>query len=126
MTNNDDSSPEPRIHQFFKAVVKMAASDLHIKTGSPPYVRVGGDLHKVNSASLTAQDVDQLVAEMLSPGTFGHGGAWGTQAWMDPVRGVAYVLMIQRNNFGNSDATDIRRAFQQAAVDALGRMGRCQ
>ncbi|MBL8209051.1 MAG: serine hydrolase, partial [Blastocatellia bacterium] len=22
------------------------------------------------------------VAEMLSPGTFGHGGAWGTQAWM--------------------------------------------
>jgi hypothetical protein len=38
---------------------------------------------------------------------------------MDPVRGVAYVLMIQRNNFGNSDATDIRRAFQQCAADAL-------
>jgi CubicO group peptidase (beta-lactamase class C family) len=59
------------------------------------------------------------VAAMLSPGTFGHGGAWGTQAWVDPVRGVAYVLMIQRNNFNNSDATDTRGAFQQAAVDAL-------
>ncbi len=59
------------------------------------------------------------VAAMLSPGTFGHGGAWGTQAWIDPVRGVAYVLMIQRNNFGNSDATSVRRAFQQAASDAL-------
>jgi CubicO group peptidase (beta-lactamase class C family) len=59
------------------------------------------------------------VAAMLSPGTFGHGGAWGTQAWMDPVRGVAYVLMVQRSNFGNSDASDVRRAFQQAAVDAL-------
>ncbi|MDB6023551.1 MAG: estB 2 [Pedosphaera sp.] len=59
------------------------------------------------------------VAAMLSPGTFGHGGAWGTQAWMDPVRGVAYVLMVQRSNFGNSDATDVRRAFQQAASDAL-------
>ena len=59
------------------------------------------------------------VAAMLSPGTFGHGGAWGTQAWIDPVRGVAYVLMIQRSDIGNSDGSDIRRAFQQAASDAL-------
>ena len=29
------------------------------------------------------------VAEMLSPGTYGHGGAWGTQAWIDPGKGVA-------------------------------------
>ena len=27
------------------------------------------------------------VAAMLSPGTYGHGGAWGTQAWIDPVKG---------------------------------------
>ncbi|HWX20068.1 MAG TPA: serine hydrolase domain-containing protein [Candidatus Binatia bacterium] len=59
------------------------------------------------------------VAAMLSPGTFGHGGAWGTQAWIDPVRGVAYVLMVQRPDAGNSDASDIRRAFQQAAATAL-------
>lgn len=56
---------------------------------------------------------------MLSPGTFGHGGAWGTQAWVDPVRGVAYVLMVQRSNFPNSDASEVRRVFQQAAVDGL-------
>jgi CubicO group peptidase (beta-lactamase class C family) len=34
------------------------------------------------------------VAEMLSPGSYGHGGAWGTQAWIDPVKGVAYVLLV--------------------------------
>ena len=59
------------------------------------------------------------VAAMLSPGTFGHGGAWGTQAWIDPVKGVAYILMVQRANFPNSDASDVRRAFQQAAAQAL-------
>ena len=59
------------------------------------------------------------VPAMLSPGTFGHGGAWGTQAWVDPVKGVAYVLMVQRSNFPNSDASDVRRAFQQAAAQAL-------
>jgi len=63
----------------------------------------------------------QGVAGMLSPGTYGHGGAWGTQAWIDPVKGVAYVLMVQRSNFPNSDASDVRRDFQQAAADALAK-----
>jgi CubicO group peptidase (beta-lactamase class C family) len=59
------------------------------------------------------------VAAMLSPGTFGHGGAWGTQAWVDPVKGVAYVMMVQRANFPNSDASPVRQAFQEAAAKAL-------
>ena len=59
------------------------------------------------------------VAEMLSPGSYGHGGAWGTQAWIDPVKGVAYVLMVQRSNFPNSDASDVRREFQKAAATVL-------
>jgi CubicO group peptidase (beta-lactamase class C family) len=61
------------------------------------------------------------VAAMLSPGTFGHGGAWGTQAWVDPVKGVAYVLMVQRANFPNSDASDVRRVFQEAAAKAVAK-----
>jgi CubicO group peptidase (beta-lactamase class C family) len=61
------------------------------------------------------------VADMLSPGSYGHGGAWGTQAWIDPVKGVAYVLMVQRSNFPNSDANDVRRNFQQAAANALAK-----
>jgi CubicO group peptidase (beta-lactamase class C family) len=58
---------------------------------------------------------------MLSPGTYGHGGAWGTQAWIDTVKGVAYVLMIQRSGLPKSDGSDIRPVFQQAAVTALAK-----
>jgi CubicO group peptidase (beta-lactamase class C family) len=58
------------------------------------------------------------VAQMLSPGTFGHGGAWGTQAWIDPVRGLAYILMVQRPGI-NGDASKLRQDFQQAASDAF-------
>ena len=58
----------------------------------------------------------QGVTAVLSPGTFGHGGAYGTQAWIDPVKQVVYVLMVQRSNFPNSDASDVRRAFQAAAA----------
>lgn len=61
----------------------------------------------------------QGVTAMVSPGTFGHGGAYGTQGWADPVKGVAYVLMVQRANFPNSDDSDVRNAFQQAAAGAI-------
>ncbi|MBL8238449.1 MAG: beta-lactamase family protein [Bryobacterales bacterium] len=55
---------------------------------------------------------------MSKPGTFGHGGAFGTQAWIDPGNNVALILMIQRANFRNSDDSPVRLAFQQAAMGA--------
>ncbi|MEZ5356316.1 MAG: serine hydrolase domain-containing protein [Bryobacteraceae bacterium] len=58
----------------------------------------------------------QGITAMLSPGTYGHGGAYGTQAWIDPVKGTAFILMVQRSNFGNSDASPVRAAFQEAAT----------
>ncbi|MEM1227088.1 MAG: serine hydrolase domain-containing protein [Planctomycetota bacterium] len=62
----------------------------------------------------------QGVTAMLNPGTFGHGGAFGTQGWIDPVTETVYVLLIQRTKFGNSDASDVRRSFQGAAANELG------
>ena len=61
----------------------------------------------------------QGVTAMLSPGTFGHGGAFGTQGWVDPKREMIFVLMIQRTGFGNGDASDLRRTLQQLAVEAV-------
>jgi CubicO group peptidase (beta-lactamase class C family) len=53
---------------------------------------------------------------MSKAGTFGHGGAYGTQAWIDPKSGLAMILMVQRANFRNSDDSPVRLAFQQAAT----------
>ena len=61
----------------------------------------------------------QGVTAVLSPGTFGHGGAYGTQAWIDPLKKRTYILMIQRADYPNSDASDVRRAFQEVANAAL-------
>jgi CubicO group peptidase (beta-lactamase class C family) len=63
----------------------------------------------------------QGVTAALSPGAHGHGGAYGTQAWIDPQKGLVLVLMVQRANFPNSDGSEIRAAFQEAAVAAAKR-----
>jgi CubicO group peptidase (beta-lactamase class C family) len=59
----------------------------------------------------------QGVTEMLSPGTFGHGGGYGTQFWIDMKRGVALIMMIQRSDFKNADESLVRLAFQKAALE---------
>jgi CubicO group peptidase (beta-lactamase class C family) len=58
----------------------------------------------------------QGPSEKLHPGSFGHGGAYGTQAWIDPTAKRIYLLMVQRANFPNADASEVRRAFQAAAA----------
>ena len=59
------------------------------------------------------------ITAMLAPGTFGHGGAYGTQSWADPARDLIMVLMIQRAKLPNADASSVRRALQEAAVAAI-------
>lgn len=58
----------------------------------------------------------QGVSATLSPGTHGHGGAYGTQAWIDPVKKRFHLLLVQRANCPNSDASDVRKAFHEAAA----------
>jgi outer membrane protein assembly factor BamB len=61
----------------------------------------------------------QGVTAALSPGSFGHGGAYGTQVWCDPKSETLYILMIQRSDMGNSDGSELRKVFQDTAARAL-------
>lgn len=62
----------------------------------------------------------QGVTAALSPGSFGHGGLFGTQAWIDPVKMRIHLLLVQRANFNNqggSDGSDLRREFHSAGSE---------
>jgi CubicO group peptidase (beta-lactamase class C family) len=83
------------------------------KVSFAPGMQMGLGFHIVN--------VPQEATESLSAGTYGHGGAFGTQAWIDPVKKRAYVLLIQRTDLKNSDQSEIRREFQKAASEAYAR-----
>ena len=61
----------------------------------------------------------QGVTEMLSKGTFGHGGAFGTQGWIDPDQDLFVILLIQRTGLPNSDGSELRRELQRLAVAAI-------
>lgn len=59
------------------------------------------------------------VHGMMSAGTYGHGGAFGTQGWCDPKQDLFVILLVQRSGMPNADASPLRAELQRIAVEAL-------
>jgi CubicO group peptidase (beta-lactamase class C family) len=53
----------------------------------------------------------------LSAGTYGHGGMYGSQGWIDPHKGKFVILLIQRDGLENNDDTPMRRELQRIAFE---------
>jgi CubicO group peptidase (beta-lactamase class C family) len=51
-------------------------------------------------------------------GTYGHGGAFGTQGWIDPRNGLISILMIQRSDGGTES---LRNVFLNMAEASVGK-----
>ncbi len=57
---------EPELNKFFKAVTKAKASDLHIKVGQAPKMRIGGSLRNTTGEVITEKRAEELVFELLN------------------------------------------------------------
>jgi twitching motility protein PilT len=56
---------ELEIDKFFRAVVKLEGSDLHLKANCPPFARVAGDLRPMNHPAIEDEDMERMVFEMI-------------------------------------------------------------
>lgn len=54
------------IDDLFRLMVEQKASDLHVTSGAPPYLRVHGIMSPLNYRQLTSQDVQGLIFEILN------------------------------------------------------------
>jgi twitching motility protein PilT len=57
----------PEIDKYFKTAVKNDASDLHLKVGMSPIMRISSKLKKTTGEVLTEQKIEELVFEIMSP-----------------------------------------------------------
>ena len=66
------SEKEPQLHKYFRAAIKTQANDLHLKVGQPPKLRLQGELKSTTGEVLTAERMEELVFEILSPAQKEH------------------------------------------------------
>lgn len=53
------------IDKLFRALVKFEGSDLHLKVGRPPYIRVAGSLRPLNHPPIDDEQMVRLILPML-------------------------------------------------------------
>ncbi len=64
---------------------------------------------------VTAEPMGTL--SMMSIGSFGHGGAWGTHGWVDPKKDLVGVFLIQSS--GGTDGAFAKSVFMTMAGAAV-------
>src|SRR3954468_3560734 len=58
---------EPEVNKLFRIVMKFEASDLHLKVGQPPMMRLRGDIRRTDLKPLTQEDMERLLLPNLKP-----------------------------------------------------------
>jgi len=53
---------------------------------------------------------------LLSPGAYGHSGAFGTQGWIDPAKDMIRIMLVQRSDGG---IDELKSAFMTMAGSAI-------
>ncbi|MFM8954085.1 MAG: type IV pilus twitching motility protein PilT [Planctomycetaceae bacterium] len=145
MTTNESSAPEatagvrsalgPRapleIDRLFEALVKLQGSDLHLKVGQPPFMRVKGALQPLKSPKLDDQQMERLCLPMLDDRQrkiLEHdGGAdFAHSAVIDGVKWRFRVnLLYQQGSLGlvarrvNNTIPDFKGLFLPPAIERL-------
>lgn len=66
MSSAGDAAKPSALSTLLKALVKHEGSDLLVKTGAPPVLRLKGDCKPLDTAPLSAQAVKEMVYEILS------------------------------------------------------------
>jgi twitching motility protein PilT len=65
---NVDAMPnEPEANKLFRLVMKYKGSDLHLKVGLPPAMRLTGTIRTMQMPPLTSADMERLMFPLLSP-----------------------------------------------------------
>src|SRR5271168_4265155 len=88
---------------LLQLVVSEGSSDLHIRVGVPPVIRVHGTLHRVDGPSLRPEDSEELMRSITSEDHIQHvreqGGADFGFAFGDAARFRVSVFK-EKGNFG--------------------------
>ncbi len=64
---NAELKKEPEVNKLFRMVMKHQGSDLHLKVGQPPMMRLKGDIRRMDMKPLTQADMERLLLPPLTP-----------------------------------------------------------
>jgi twitching motility protein PilT len=86
---------------LFRLLVQSGASDLHLRTGEPPMLRLHGELARQNHPALSAERLESMLLGIMTPKETGEFREGGDTDWAYEIEGVArFRCNAGRDRFG--------------------------
>jgi twitching motility protein PilT len=97
---------ELEVDKYFRALVKLKGSDLHMKAGKPAYVRVKGALKPLNMPDISDDEMERLLVPMMNE---------RNRKIFDETGGADFAYMV--------DVDGVGWRFRVNMLKQLGRIG---
>jgi twitching motility protein PilT len=86
---------------LFRVLVQSGASDLHLRTGEPPMLRVHGELRREGQPALSAERLEAMLLSIMTPKEIGEFRETGDTDWAYEISGLArFRCNAGRDRFG--------------------------
>jgi twitching motility protein PilT len=86
---------------LFRLLVQSGASDLHLRTGEPPMLRLHGELARQDHPALSAERLESMLLSIMTPKEIGEFREGGDTDWAYEIGGVArFRCNAGRDRFG--------------------------
>jgi twitching motility protein PilT len=97
----DLSEPRSALEGLFRLLVESGASDLHLRTGEPPMLRLHGELARQSNPALTGDRLETMLLSIMTPKEIGEFREGGDTDWAYEINGLArFRCNAGRDRFG--------------------------
>ena len=96
-----DSEHRAAMDVLFRTLVQSGASDLHLRSGEPPMLRVHGELRRQEQAALPPDRVEAMLLSIMGQKELGEFKESGDTDWAYEIEGLArFRCNAGRDRFG--------------------------
>ncbi|HEV7367388.1 MAG TPA: type IV pilus twitching motility protein PilT [Gemmatimonadales bacterium] len=89
------------MEDLFRQLVQSGASDLHLRTGEPPMLRLHGELARQGQTAMTADRLEAMLLSIMTEKEIGEFREGGDTDWAYEIEGLArFRCNAGRDRFG--------------------------
>ena len=86
----DLAGPRAKMEELFRALVASGSSDLHLRTGEPPVMRLHGEMERVaGGAPIGEAELENLIRSIMTPKALGEFPERNDTDWAYEIDGLA-------------------------------------
>jgi twitching motility protein PilT len=99
--SQDLAEPRAAMDSMLRNLIQSGASDLHLRGGEPPMLRLHGELSRLEQSALSAERLEAMLVSIMTPKELGEFRECGDTDWAYEIDGVArFRCNAGRDRFG--------------------------